>query len=228
MKPSKKDLEEAIKDKLSPLLEETMEKHWGLTIPKLETDITDQLTNPQLNMYIPQHLTFSQAKHLFKSEFLKRELQLHRGNVSQLAKTLALDRRSIHRAIKDLDLHRQPEKKLFAVQDDLNSFDSKERYQQEMVDQAIRGTLRPYKELIQPQQMEKFYQDVPRLSRNIVKFLPYQEWTWKEAEQEFEMQFFQQALKENKGSIRGTAAKIGIRPETLSRKMKKLGVKKWI
>ena len=229
MKPSKKDLEEAIKDKLSPLLEETMEKHWGLTIPKLETDITDQLTSPQLNIYIPQHLTFSRAKHVFKSEFLKRELRLHRGNVSQLAKTLELDRRSIHRAIKDLDIDRQQGKGKFAqefAQDDLHTFSSKEQYQREVVDQAIRGTLGQYKELIQPQQMEKFYQDVPSLSRNIVKFLPYQEWSWKEAEQEFEKQFLQQALKENQGKIGETAAKIGIRPETLHRKMKKLGVRK--
>src|SRR3989338_8819645 len=102
--PPSKDLEETLTEKVSPLLEETMEKNWGITIPKLGSDITDQLKKPQLNIYIPLHSTFSKAKKKFKSEFLKRELQLHQGNISQLAKTLEVDRRSIHRTIRDLEI----------------------------------------------------------------------------------------------------------------------------
>ena len=46
----KKDLEETLKEKVVPLLEETMEKHWGITIPQLEEDISDQLRKPHLQM----------------------------------------------------------------------------------------------------------------------------------------------------------------------------------
>ncbi len=216
---SKKDLEEAIKDKVAPLLEETMEKSWGLTIPKLEADISDRLTNPQLNIYVPLGLTFSQAKKAFRKEFLKRELRLHQGNISHLAKTLEVDRRSIHRAIKGLEI----KSKEFKIRWDEK--DEKEKHQEEIIDQTIRAGLEQYRELIQPQKMEQLYREVPTLSRNIVKFLPYPDWTWQDAEREFEKQFFLQALEEHHWKISETAAKLGIRAETLHRKVRRLGLR---
>ena len=214
---SAKDLEQTIKEKVSPLLEESMEKHWGITIPKLESDITDQLKKPQLNVYLPPNLPFEKAKKTFKTEFIKRELRLHRGNVSQLAKLLELDRRSIHRAIKDLDID---------VEEVRSRPESTEDYQKMMVDNLIRSTLQQYKEIIQPQKMEMLYHDVDTLSRNIAKFLPPPELSWKQAELEFEKQFLQQALEENEWKISATALKLKIRPETLHRKVKKLGIRK--
>ncbi len=213
---SKKDLEEAIKEKVAPLLEETMEKQWGITIPKIGEDITDQLRETQLNMYLPANAPFSKAKKLFRAEFLKRELGLHQGNISHLAKALEINRRSIHRAIKDLEidvgkLKTKPE--------------SREREHQEMVGRAIRTTLEGYEEIIRPEKMEKFYQELPVLSRNIAKFLPLPELTWKEAEREFEKQFLSQALADHGGKVSETAVKLRLRPETLHRKIKKLGLK---
>ena len=174
---SKKDLEETIKEKVSPMLEETMEKHWGITIPQLGEELSDKLKNPQLNIYVPANLSFSAAKKVFKAEFLKRELRLQKGNISQLAKVLGIDRRSVHRVIKrlgiDIDVVRE-------------KIQSGENYQQDFVDQALRSTLEQYKEIIQPQKMEKMYQEVGTLSRNIAKVIPHQDVTWKEAEKEFE------------------------------------------
>lgn len=214
---SKQDLEEALKGKVSPLLEETMEKQWGITIPKIGEDITDQLKETQLKMYIPPNTSFSKAKKFFKTEFLKRELGLHRGNISNLAKVLALDRRSIHRAIKDLDIN---------VEKIKTKSESPEKYQEEAVGRAIRTTLEGYEEIIQPEKMEKFYQELPALSRNIAKFLPYQELTWKEAEWEFEKQFLRQALAEHGWKVSETAKRIKLRAETLHRKIRKLGLQK--
>jgi len=211
----KKGLEEKIKEKVSSLLEESMEKHWGLSIPQLGSDLTDKV-QPGLDLYIPPNLTFSSAKKFFRGEFLKRELRLHRGNISQLAKTLGLDRRSIHRAIKSLEIDVQK----------LKSHENpQEKYTENLVDQKIRETLDQYKEIIQPQKMEKLYEEVPTLSRNIAKVLPVQEWSWKEAEEEFEKQFFLQALEENQWVVKKTAEKLKLRPETLHRKIKKLGLK---
>ena len=214
---SAKDLEQTIKEKVSPLLEESMEKHWGITIPKLESDITDQLKKPQLNVYLPPNLPFEKAKKTFKTEFIKRELRLHRGNVSQLAKLLELDRRSIHRAIKDLDID---------VEEVRSRPESKEDYQKMMVDNLIRSTLQQYKEIIQPQKMQMLYHDVDTLSRNIAKFLPPPELSWKQAELEFEKQFLLQAMEENGWKVSVAALKLKIRPETLHRKIKKLGIRK--
>lgn len=213
----KKDLEAALKEKVEPLLETTMEKHLGITIPKIEADITDKLKQPLLNIYIPFNLPFTKAKKLFKKEFFKKELQSHRGNISQLAKTLNLDRRSVHRTIKDLGIK---------IKDIREQELLPEQYQEKHIGQAIRSTLQPYEEIIQPQKMEKIYEEVHTLSRNIAKFLPLEEFTWKQAEQEFEKQFLEHALEESRGSVSETAKKIKLRPETLHRKVKKLGLRK--
>ena len=212
----KKGLEETIKEKVSPLLEETMEKSWGITIPQLESDITDRLKNPRLEFYIPAASTFQQAKRLFKAEFIKKELRLHKGNISQLAKTLEIDRRSIHRTIKDLDVD---------LGNIRNLPETQERYQEQLVNEAIRTSLDQYRDLIQPEKMEKMYIEVPALSKNIAKHLPHQDLSWKEAELEFEKQFLQHALEENQGDVSKTAQKSKIRVETIYRKIKRLGLK---
>ena len=210
-----KDLEETIKEKISPLLEESMEKHWGITIPQIESDISDKLKSPQLNVYVPANYSFSKAKKFFKKEFFKKEIKLHQGNISELSKFLGIDRRSIHRAIKELNID------VDKLRGDIKS---KEEYKQDTVDKAIRSTLDQYKEIIQPQKMEKMYQEVSSLSRNIAKFLPLEELSWKDAEREFERQFFTQTLKDNDWNVAKTAKKIEIRTETLHRKIKKLGI----
>lgn len=211
-----KNLEETMKEKIGPLLEETMEKSWGITIPQIESDITDKLSKPLFHFYVASHLTFKEAKKAFKAEFIKKELKLHRGNVTNLAKTLGIDRRSVHRVIKDLEIDVEKARTISLSADD---------YRQEFVDQAIRSTLDRYKEIIQPQKMEQMYGELPQLSKNIAQALPHPDLTWKQAEKEFEKQFFEHALKESDKDIPKTAKKVEIRTETLYRKIKKLGVR---
>jgi len=214
---SKKDLETALKEKVEPLLEETMERHLGNFIPRIEADITDKLRQPGLNIYIPLHLDFPKAKKIFKKEFFKKEIKANQGNISQLAKTLNIDRRSIHRTIKDLGIKIK----------ELRTKPSEPKKQQEdFIGQQIRTTLGHYEEIIQPKKMEKIYEQVKNLSKNIAKFIPKEEFTWKEAEREFEKQFLYNALQENSWNISQTAKKIKIRTETLHRKIKKFNLKK--
>lgn len=216
MKP-KKDLEETIKEKVSSLLEETMEKCWGINIPKVESEISDKLSNPQLRVYIPTSFPFLEAKKIFQKEFLKNELRLHKGNISQIAKLLEIDRRSVHRVVKDLEIN---------LEDIRHQHNLGESYQEDLIKETISSTLDQYKKLIHPQKMEKIYEEVPGLSRNIAKVLPHQHLTWKQAEREFEKQFFKEVLKDNHWNISRTAKKINIRAETLHRKIKQLGIKK--
>ncbi|MBT4539061.1 hypothetical protein HOI26_03135 [Candidatus Woesearchaeota archaeon] len=212
---TKKDLEATLKEKVVPLLEETMEKHWGITIPKLEDDITDQLRQPFVQVYVSSSSTFKEAKKKFKAQFLEKELKLHRGNVSQLAKHLGIDRRSVHRAIKNLDID------IEAVRDT----EVTEQFEQEKaVDHTLRASLNQYRDIIQPEKLEPMYKEIPQLSRNIAQFLPHQELTMKEAEQEFEKQFLGQVLLEHKGDIQEAAQQLQIRVETLYRKVKKLKI----
>ena len=70
------------------------------------------------------------------------------------------------------------------------------------------------------------YEDLPRLSRNITKFLPLPQLTWKKAEHEFEKQFFSHALKEHDWNVAQAAKDISVAPETLHRKIKKLHIHK--
>lgn len=215
---NKHNLEETLKGKVALLLEETMEKSWGIYIPQVQSDITDKLqTSLPAKFYISPANSFQEAKRKFKSEFLKNQLHLHGGNISQLAKFVGLDRRSVHRAIKRFDLH------LGDVRREVRHSSS---YQEKMIDQTIRFALEGYKDIIQPQKMEKMYQEVPALSRHLAKLLPHNHLTWKQAEREFEKQFLSQALAGHKGKIAETARKLKIQPETLHRKIRKLGLKK--
>ncbi|MBS3127374.1 hypothetical protein J4228_04380 [Candidatus Woesearchaeota archaeon] len=216
MKDRKKDLEAALKEKVSPLLEQIMEKNLGFTIPKLESDITDTLRHPSLNIYVPFDLSFREAKKTFKKEFLKRELRLHLGNVSEVATFLGLDRRSLHRAIKELHLN---------VEQVRHQRESREDSQQEVITRTIFSTLEKYEKILHPEKMEKMYEEVTTLSRNIAKLIPHESMTWKEAEREFEKQFLSHALEKSKGNVARAAAEIDLRTETLHRKIKKLRLK---
>ena len=209
----KKNLEATLKEKVLPLVEEQLAKHWGVTIPQLEADITDQLKQEDSLFYISPHTPFREARKQFKAAFLRRELRSHQGNISQLARALEIDRRSLHRVIKDLelDIHELRQKEM-------------EDEQQVRIDQRLRTAFDQYKELIQPQKLEKMYEEIPALSRNIAKMLPQQHLTWDEAEREFEQQFFEQALKEHHGSIAQAARCTKLRAETVHRKIRKLQV----
>ena len=207
------NLEETIKGRVALLLEETMEKSWGIYVPQVQSDLTDKLQHQlPLKFYVPTASSFQEAKRKFKSEFLKNQLHLHNGNISQLAKFIGIDRRSVHRAIRGLDLQ------LDEVRREHNAGSPQEK----IINQTIRFTLEGYKDIIQPQKMEKMYQEVPTLSRNLAKILPHNGLTWKQAEREFEKQFLSQSLQEYHWKVAETARKLNLRPETLHRKIAKL------
>ncbi len=216
-KETKRDLEQAVREKVSPLLEESLEKNLGFSIPKMEADLTDKITTSALSVYFPLDTTFAEAKKVFKAEFFKRELTFHLGNISELAKNLDIDRRSIHRVIKDLEID---------LEDMRHKPSAPKEYKEGLIKQAIKGTLDEYKEVIQPQKMQKLYGEAPKLSRNIAKFIPHKEHTWKQAETEFEKQFLTHSLQENNWNVSKAALQIDIRVETLHRKIKKLSLKK--
>jgi DNA-binding NtrC family response regulator len=216
-KKEKKDLEETIKEKVSPLLKETIEKNVGVSIPKLGVDITDKLTQSHLDIYVPANLNFKDAKKMFKKEFLRMELGFHLGNISQVAKSIDIDRRSVHRAIKEFGIN---------VEEVLSKSESKHDYYQGIIGKKIKSTLEDYKGIIHPGKIELMYGKVSDLSKNIAKFLPHQDLSWKEAERGFEKQFLSDAIKKNDGNISKTAKIVGLRVETLHRKAKKLGLKK--
>ena len=119
--------------------------------------------------------------------------------------------------IKELGIHvDRLEMKSYSLRDE------HEKY----VDNIIRSSFDQYKGLINEEKIEKIYQDIPKLSKNIAFSIPDQEMTWKEAEIAFEKEYFQYHLKNKKESTKELAGRICLRPETVCRKLKKLGLNK--
>ena len=214
---AKETLDKVLKRKVEPLLDESMHKILGVTISEFGKDISDRIErNPLIAYDIDVAVPFKAAKKLFKKQFLTRMLQTNFGNISAVAKVTGLDRRSVHRAIKELSIG------IKGIRRDMIKADY---YRREAVGEILKGTLDTYKTVIRPGKLEDMYENVDKISSDIVKELPAIEMSWDEAEKMFEIQYFDKALKENKDNVSRTARKIGLRYETLHRKLKKLGLK---
>jgi DNA-binding NtrC family response regulator len=212
-----KSLEKVLKEKVEPIIEEAMQKFLGASIAKIGEDISDRIeSNPLINFEIDTALSFKAAKKFFKKQFITRMIRNHYGNISEVARISDVDRRSVHRAVLDLNIDVEKVRKEMIRPD---------YYKKEAVDGILRKTFDSYKEVIHPHKLELMYAQVPSLSENIVRELPERELTWKEAEREFEKQYLKKALEEDGKNISKVARKIGLRYETLYRKIKSLGLK---
>jgi len=214
---AKETLDKVLKKEVEPLLDKSMHKLLGVTISEFGKDISDKIEkNPLIAYDIDTSLKFKTAKKMFKKQFLTRMLRIHFGNVSAVAKATGLNRRSVHRAINKLNI------KVDKIRKDMLKSDY---YRKEAVEGILKDTLDDYKSVIRPSRLENMYENVDKLSSDIIKKLPAIEMSWDEAENMFEIAYLKKALKENKGNVSKTARKIGIRYETLHRKLKKLGLK---
>jgi len=210
----KQELEIVIEQKIKPLVDSAFHRFTGVSINELNTDISAKLTrSPLLDFKIDTKIPFKLAKRMFKQEYLKRLLERNYGNISEVAKLAKVDRRSVHRLVKEIDVGKIRKEML------------KPSYVKQMhVSSIIEHTLNDYKEkkIIHPDKLEEFYKNVNIISRDIVKDLPEDPLTLKEAEEEFEHAYLKKALEENSMDTVLAAKKIKIRYETLHRKAKKL------
>jgi DNA-binding NtrC family response regulator len=214
---SNKKLESVMFDRVKPIVEHAMQTFLGVSINELNHDITEKLKkSPLLNIKPDLSLPYKEAKKKFKKEFLKKLLRAHYGNISEVAKIADIDRRSIHRLINETQLDakaiRQELPKPYQVKHDA-------------VAGIIEDVVDSYKAVIHPDVVEQVYGHVDQVSENILKDLPEQKVTMKDAELEFDKAYLKRALKRNTYSITKTAKAIGLRYETLHRKLKGLGIK---
>ncbi len=209
-------LEKLIEDKIKPMLEEAMQKNLGITVSELETDISDRLKRSSLLEFdVDTRLKFKDAKKKFKREYVAHLLQLNFGNVADVAKIALVDRRSIHRIVAEMKIE---------VQKFRDNMQKGEYVKQLAVQDIIQESLEHYKTALNPVKYEALYKQAPSLSKNIIKELPETPKNLKEAEKEFEKRYFEKALHENNSNISRTARKIGLRFETLHRKLKSLAI----
>ena len=205
-----------LEEKVKPIIKEATAKALGITVDKLTEDITTKLTkSPLLNFPVNLFIKFKQAKKFCKKAYIEKMLELHLGNISEVARVAGTDRRSIHRLIRQLRINMNKIKGEL-----LRPYDMKVS----LVSHAIEDVLDRYKTVFHPEKLEKMYRDVNVLSENLIKELPEKKLTLKEAEEEFERAYITKALEQNNHNITQTAKKIGLRYETLQRKMKALGI----
>jgi len=205
----KKDVEHIVDDAIKPVL--------GVSIGELNKDISEKLAkSPLLSFDIDTSLKFKEAKKKFKQQFLSKLLRVTYGNISEVAKRARVDRRSIHRIVKEsgIDVAKIREEMMKPYQ-----------VKQKAVGGVIEDVLEHYKTVIHPDRIAKVYKQVDTVSKDILDELPEKEVSLKEAEEEFEREYLRKALGENDHSVTKTARAIGIRYETLTRKMKSLGLR---
>jgi DNA-binding NtrC family response regulator len=213
-----KKVDKTVEERIRATLDSAAQKYLGMGVMPADMDITDRLKKDSLlSFYVDTRRNFKQAKKQFKKHYLEKVIQIHSGNISLSAKVAGIDRRSIHRLMTELGIVVDREKLV------------KENYTgsvQDMITGAIESTkpdITPFKQNEEQDRFMRMYKRVaPTLSREIVRELP--SLSLDEAEAEFEKRFFEKALVESKGNISATARKIGLRFETLHRKMKDLNI----
>jgi transcriptional regulator with PAS, ATPase and Fis domain len=211
---SKKNLEDTIIERVRPFIAQNMEKTWGFAIPKLEEDITSKLAKEQSTIPIRFSLNYSDALQEYKKEFFRRELQKHQ-NISLLANLLGVSRRSIHRSIKELGII-VPKK---------SKQEQKDYFKAQAVYKTLREALMEYRSLFKAEKMDALYETLPNLSKTIAHQLPDQKAsTWKSAKHDFEIRYLRHHISLG-DKLKDVAKKIGIRAESLSRKLKVLGLR---
>ena len=212
---TRKDLEEVMQKKFKPIVENAMQRFIGVTIDELGADITAKIGKSPLVLFdINTSILFKEAKKRFAAAYLHKLLEINYGNVSEAARVADVDRRSVHRLVKgsvDVDKIRHDMKRAYDIK-------------QHAVSEMIEEVLDNYKSIVQADKLDKMYKNVSEVSKDIVDELPSRQLTLKEAEEEFEKEYLRKALRENEGNVSATARKIGLRYETLHRKLKKLGL----
>lgn len=209
------DLEKTIKKRILPIIDEASKRFLGFSIEKLNENLIDKLEKPIFRFTIDTSIPYKKAKRLFKKEFFSKLLKGHFGNISEVARVSGLDRRSVHRAVKELKIDIDDYRRKGLVPDEYNA---------EKIDEAVKHALEDFSDIIRPAKLEEIYKNVSQQSQKALKDLPLREATYEEAEEEWEREYFKQALKENNNSVTKTAKAIGLRYETLIRKMKFLGI----
>lgn len=211
-------IDEALEHKIKPILDEAMRQYLGITVDEIRTDITDKLkTAPFFEFNIHADKPYKRAKELFRREFLTRLLRKHFGNVSITAKIAGLDRRSMHRLV---DRHG------IEVGRFREEMTKRSYLKQAAITQLLESTIKTYTPGLNKERVENLYAGLLDLSKNIVDAMPEREISLEEAEKEWERRYLIERLEREGWNVSATARSIGLRYETMHRKMKELMIEK--
>ncbi len=205
-----------LEDKVRPVVDEALHKVMGITIDEMSRDITEKLNrSPLLDFEIDTSQGFRKAKKKFVKSYLQKLLKINYGNISEVARIADIDRRSVHRMIRESSIDVERIRKEMARAYEIR---------QSAVNAIIEDVIDNYKTFIHPGKLDEVYRNVSEFSKDILDVLPEKPPSLREAEERFERELIRKALAENNGNVSRTARKLGMRYETLHRKMKRLGL----
>ncbi|MBI5391160.1 hypothetical protein HZB02_06750 [Candidatus Woesearchaeota archaeon] len=209
--------ESKLADKIKPLVEQLTHKFIGVNIDELNKDLSSKIDDPLAGVIIDPTISFKKAKQQFKRTFLRKVLQKHYGNISEAAREAEVNRRSIHRLLREMksDVHKMRR-------------DMAQPYmiKKEELNTLLEDVLGSYTKIIHPEKMKDVYASVPIMSDELLKLIPDEIMPLKDAEHEFERRYLKKALELHNFNPTKTARAIGLRYETLHRKIKALGIEK--
>lgn len=211
------EAEESVLDlKIKQMVDNAMQKHIGVSINEIKSDISDAVKKgPLIDFNIDTSVSFKKGKTAFKKHYLIKLLIIHSGNISDASKSAGIERETLQRLVKKFKINAGK----------FREENPREYIREVEIKEAIKKTLDLYKESINPNKLKEMYVYAPELSKNIAKIIPVNFISLKDAEREFEKIYIECALRENKNNISKTARMIKLRFETLHRKIKELGIK---
>jgi DNA-binding NtrC family response regulator len=202
--------------KVKPIVDEATERYLGAPLDRLSDDITARLTQSSIFEFdIDINLPYVQAKRAFRKAFVTRLLLLSLGNLSEVARITGKNRRSVHRMVRQYGINVRKIKR-----DLIRPYDLKIS----VINSLIEKVLQNYQSELGKARLQDFYQHLPNISDEILREMPEPRITMKEALTEFDRIYFTKVLQMNGRNITRTAKEIGIRYETLSRKLRSLGL----
>lgn len=212
------DLDKIIESKVKPIIDSIIKKSIGITIKELSEDISDKIMeNPLLDFIPDTSLTLKGARSLFRKHYIEKLLVCHYGDISAVSRILEVDRRSIHRMIKETGIN---------INECRKAMLKPEYVKKEALSAAIGAVMKSYGEAVHPSKLGQLYKSASDISENLVKELPIKFFTLKEADLFFEKKFIKQSLDELNWNLENASKHLGIRYETLVRKVKKLELRK--
>jgi DNA-binding NtrC family response regulator len=203
-----------LEKRIRQIVDDASLKYIGVNIDRLSEDLSQKVMRQRIDEGLFQS-RYRDAKKAFRKAFITRLLVLHLGNISEAARILDIDRRTMHRVIADLRIDVKEIKEQLAKPYYVRVGE---------VTAGIENALEKYRGILHPGKFESFYRNASHISETIVEILPASHSSLKEAEESFEKAYLTYALRNNP-SIGAAARKIGLRHETLLRKAKMLGLR---
>ncbi len=188
-----------------------LKEYVGVNIQELQDDITKKLhENPIIDYSIEHATDLKTAKRIFKIRYLKKMLRLHYGNVSEVAEKLDINRKTIHRLVDDDEIQQIREEMQRPYEIKKEAFTS-----------ALHSALDNYKGILHPDKLNSIYGRLPELTEELTDEFRINPLPLAQAEQTFEQQYITTELKQHDYNLKKTAQSLGVRYETLLRKIKK-------